>query len=423
MCKESNLLQKLMTLCSHHGYIYQSADLMRSGVKGCYDYGPMGSALRRNILNEWWTSVVLSEESMFGVDSSQLQTTHDTNSANNLAVEFNRSPLHDPTNQDTRLQETPKDESRTSAKMGEKVDCVLRNAYFQGTFSHYYNTLRLNNGRLPFGLAQLGRCFRRLHQSENTNRPDENKFIFDLPEFTQMTAQFYCSPKTADRCMIDWQRDRLQWWRKFSGAPSSFQMSETKQSDTLRTTDIQFHFPWGVDTIERISNRGGSDLEQLQHETGEDLQGRDGRKMVLPHVIEMVGGLERGMMALLLDAFQEKEKRDDLKRILRLHVKLAPVKAAVLPIRGTKELTELCEYLARELRKKSISCHRVGEVSPVISQHLTRFDEMGVPFVILLNENTLKTGVVRLRYRDTSVMQQLHITEVKECIERHLEAE
>ncbi|XP_038064582.1 DNA polymerase subunit gamma-2, mitochondrial-like isoform X2 [Patiria miniata] len=419
MCKEAGLLQKLIGLCSRYGYIHPSCDLGRSGVKGCYDYGPLGTLLRRNIQNEWWTSVVSSQEDMFGIESSQLQQTsiRNTNQSENSS---------DDINDHRRLSVIPSsDEMQTQ---GENLNWTLRDSLNQGTISQYYNTLQLVSRRLPFGLAQIGQCFRRTGQSESLTDDDHDRYIFDLPEFTQMTAQFYCSPKTADRWMIDWQRDRIQWWRKFSGAPSSFQMSETKQSELLRTTDIQFQFPWGVETIERISNRGSGELERLQKETGVDFHGREGRKNVLPQVVEMACGLERGILALLLDAYQEKERTDSKgqkinhRMVLRLHVKLAPIKVAVLPIKGTKEIIEICEYLAKELRKGSISCHRVNELGPVIGQHVARFDEMGIPFVVLLSDKTLKTGVVRMRHRDTMITQQLHITEVRETIERHLEA-
>ncbi|XP_022089384.1 DNA polymerase subunit gamma-2, mitochondrial-like isoform X2 [Acanthaster planci] len=296
-----------------------------------------------------------------------------------------------------------------------------------GSLAQYHNTLQLVNRRLPFGHAQIGKCFKQTNLSDQLADENEDRYIFNVPEFTQMMVQFFCSPRTADRWMIDWQRDRLQWWRKFSGAPSSFQMSETKQSDLLRTTNIQFQFPWGMETIERISNRGSSELEIPQREKGQDMHGRDGRKSVLPQVIEMVCGLERGILALLLDSYQEKEKiytkaQINQRQVLRLHVRLAPIKVAVLPIKGTKEIVEVCDYLAKELRKQNISCHRVNELSPAIGHNVSRFDEMGIPFVVLLSENTLKTGMVRLRHRDTTVMQQLHITEVRETFQNHLEA-
>ncbi|XP_038064580.1 uncharacterized protein LOC119734986 isoform X1 [Patiria miniata] len=205
MCKEAGLLQKLIGLCSRYGYIHPSCDLGRSGVKGCYDYGPLGTLLRRNIQNEWWTSVVSSQEDMFGIESSQLQQTsiRNTNQSENSS---------DDINDHRRLSVIPSsDEMQTQ---GENLNWTLRDSLNQGTISQYYNTLQLVSRRLPFGLAQIGQCFRRTGQSESLTDDDHDRYIFDLPEFTQMTAQFYCSPKTADRWMIDWQRDRIQWWRK-----------------------------------------------------------------------------------------------------------------------------------------------------------------------------------------------------------------
>ncbi|XP_072168000.1 DNA polymerase subunit gamma-2, mitochondrial-like [Diadema setosum] len=410
---KEDILKRIISLSSRHGYIYGSKQLNPAGVGSCYDYGPLGVELRSNLINEWWTEIVRSREHIVGVQNAILQRMPSIDRQENLHDNVDGSPLF------------PSLQVRC-VEPGEKVEgetCLQRDLH-QGTFAHFSNTLSLLHRRLPFGLAQIGPCFRSRPSSDG----DSSRFIFSAVERTEMALHFFSTPKTSTLWFDTWQKERLLWWRKFAGVPSGFTATDIKTAGHVQWAEIQFTFPWGVDTIERIANHGSTPVERLQAESKADLQGKDGRKMVIPHLIETTSSLEAGLLALLLDAYQEKSRTDTrgkavVREILRLHLRLAPLKVVVLPLRGTRELRELCDYLGKEFRKAGINIRCILEMAPSLENYYTMFDEMGVPFTILLNENTVKTGIVRVRNRDTTLMQQLHITEVRGMIQRHLEAD
>ncbi|XP_006814771.1 DNA polymerase subunit gamma-2, mitochondrial-like [Saccoglossus kowalevskii] len=309
---------------------------------------------------------------------------------------------------------------------GHDGNSQQQNVYLQpscekGILYNYPAVLKLLNQKLPFGLAEIARCFRKnIHDNSD-------KFLFNLPEFTQMSMQFYSPPSVATKWMNVWQRERIIWWRKFAGYPSKFHLTDIKMTETQQTVDIQYEFPWGVDSVEIITNRGDVDLVELERQSGINMQGRYGRKVVTPVVIETTAGLDRGMLAYLLDAYQEKERSDTRgklkeRKILRLHMKITPIKVVVHPIKNTRELREISEHLAKELRLSGVNTLYVCDAM-TLDQHLVRFDEMGVPFTVIINEGTLKTGVIGMRSRDTALREQMHITEVKTLLLEHLKKE
>eukprot|EP00057_Strongylocentrotus_purpuratus_P022325 XP_011676799.1 PREDICTED: DNA polymerase subunit gamma-2, mitochondrial-like [Strongylocentrotus purpuratus] len=403
-----DILGRVVNLSRRHGYVYSSGHLRPSmGVKGCFDYGPLGVELKRNLLNEWWSEMVSSQEHVVGVDNATFQSSTVAQSSSSPGQNGTSTSQH---NLSVRLHE------------GNGEAC-LQSSLHDGLFSHYFNTLCLLNRRLPFGLAQVGPCFNRSSSSQ-----EHDTFIFNGLQTSEMSMQFFSTPKTSNLSFNTWHRDRLSWWRKFAGIPSDFTATDIKTTGHVQSTEIQYKFPWGVDTIERISNHGSVPVEQMQASFKTDMQGKDGRKSVIPHMIETTASLEGGLLAYLVDGYQEKQRTDTRgqsvsREILRLHLRLAPLKVIVLPLRGTKELRELSDYLGKEFRKAGVNVRSIVEVSPSLENYYTMFDEMGVPFTILLNENTLKSGILRVRQRDTTLMQQLHITEVRDMILRHLEAD
>nr|XP_054762782.1 DNA polymerase subunit gamma-2, mitochondrial-like [Lytechinus pictus] len=401
-----DVLGRVISLSSRHGYVYSSGQLRPTiGIKGCFDYGPLGVELRRNLVNEWWSEMVSSQEHVVGVENSVLQGSR--------ATQISPSPGHSGTTSHHLNVRFHDDEE----------EAWLQSSLHDGLFSHYFNTLCLLNRRLPFGLAQVGPCFNRPSASQGIDT-----FIFNGLQTSEMSMQFFSTPKTSNLWFNTWHRDRLSWWRKFAGIPSDFTATDITTSEHVQSAEIQYKFPWGVDTIERISNHGSVPVEQMQDLFKTDMQGKDGRKSVIPHTIETSASLEGGLLSYLVDGYQEKQRTDTRgqsvsREILRLHLRLAPLKVIILPLRGTKELRELSDYLGKEFRKASINVRSIIEVSPSLENYYTMFDEMGVPFTILLNENTLKSGILRVRNRDTTLMQQLHITEVRDMILRHLEAD
>ncbi|XP_077980683.1 DNA polymerase subunit gamma-2, mitochondrial-like [Glandiceps talaboti] len=399
-------LEKLISLCSRHGFVYSTAEIPGKILAGSYVYGPLGTELRRNLQQQWWTSMVTSQDLIYGVDSSQL--IYDKSGGDNGMLSISNPYQNNSAN----------DQSSTAGD----YQLYLQSSCHKGILYQYPAALKLLSYKLPFGLAEIGHCFRK-----NINNDNMDKFILNLPEFTQMSMQFFSPAKIATKWMDTWQRQRIIWWRKFAGNSSKFHLTDIKQSESQQTVEVQYEFPWGVDSIERITNRGDADLLELQKETGISVQGKFGRRTVTPVVIETTAGLDRGILAYLLDAHQEKERSDKGKlrtrQLLRFHTRIAPFKVAVVPVKNTRDLREISEHLARDLRKAGVNTLYVCEPQTSLEQQFIRFDEMGVPFTVVINEKTLKNGIIAMRNRDTTLKEQLHITEVTTLLLRNLAVE
>ncbi|XP_070581038.1 DNA polymerase subunit gamma-2, mitochondrial-like [Ptychodera flava] len=399
-------LQKLISLCSRYGYVYSAAEVPGKVLPGSYLYGPLGTELKRNLLQQWWTSTVLSQELVYGVDSTQLMYDYDNDGQ---ALSVLNPYSEDSTN-----------ESDGGSLIGDHI--FLQPSCRKGILCQYPAGLKLLNYKLPFGLAQIGHCFRR-----NFDNMESTKFLFNLPEFTQMSLQFYSPPKTATKWMDVWQRERILWWRKFAAHPSKFKLTDIKTSETQQTVEVQYEFPWGVDTIERITNRGDVDILEVQ-QMGINVQGKFGRRNVTPVIIEATAGLDRGILAYLLDAYQEKERTDTRGKLrpselLCFHAKITPFKVAVIPLKNTRDMREISEHLSKELRMAGVNTLYMCDTQTTLDQHFVRFDAMGVPFTVIINENTLKNGVIAMRNRDTTLREKLHITEVTPLLLKHLSTE
>ncbi|XP_071954103.1 DNA polymerase subunit gamma-2, mitochondrial-like [Antedon mediterranea] len=390
-------LRKVLALCKYHGIFQQANQLTSSIVTGCYDYGPLGSDIKRNIENEWWQSVVTAKEYMFGVECASLHGTR-PGSIHQVKV----APLQS----DNSEPNTPHENS------------FVQSSFSNSLCRHYPQTLQLVNKKLPFGIANVGRCY------QTVDSTDSSKIIYRMPEFTEMSVNFFTPPKESSQWLYSWQKERLQWWRKFSGTPSLFSVSVQEDA---KAADIMFQFPWGVEVIERIANRGSKILEDIYKDTKKNIQGKFKKRFVTPNIIEIVAGLDAGVFAYLVEAVQQKQIKDSngktiSRKILRLHRRLAPIKVAVVPSKPDREIKELAEYLSKEFCQAGIKVFHIGETPISLDKEFFRFDEMGIPFIVVIDKETLKTGVTEIRNRDTTLKQQVHITGVKDIIQKHLNA-
>ncbi|XP_066291138.1 DNA polymerase subunit gamma-2, mitochondrial-like isoform X1 [Branchiostoma lanceolatum] len=382
----ASALEALVALCKAHGYVYA----VETAGATVYNFGSLGAELRRNLQAEWWQSMVTTQDNVFGIENAICQS-------------------------------SPQDAHRPS---NEAVEEAMQTGYYHcpqslqhGVLSHYHSSLQLLNNKLPFGLAEMGRCFPR-------TAAEEERFLYSAREMTAMSMLFFVPPKKSGVWFDLYQRQRMQWWRKFASSPSSFSVVDTSDADnTYPMVNIQFAFPWGVDTVERIALRDDSDLLDLERKTGMSCQGKDGRKTVVPHVVEMETYLEWACLAYLLDGLTEVKRTETVQKILRLHCRLAPYKVAVLPGRGTEsQLREITDYIARDLRTAGIPCWYSADPQCSNEQQYTWYDEMGVPFSVAVNENTIKTGITLVRNRDTTIKEQVHISQLQLMLLRYMQA-
>ncbi|XP_072044043.1 DNA polymerase subunit gamma-2, mitochondrial-like [Amphiura filiformis] len=444
MAAENTIFQKVISLCSRHSYIFKAQQRCASGL---YELGPLGMELKHNICTEWWYSMVTSQGNVYGVEcpsiNRELQHRHFTKTTGNATNDANTEHENESCRQeeDDHLYSVP--------------SSVFRTSLYQGTLLQYLHIKDLANKQLPFGTAQKGTCFR--HRREQ----GADRFIFDTQEFTQLSVQYYCFPNTAAQQLDSWQRQRLDWWRKFAENPSNFTATDIQTKDQVQTLDIQYKFPWGPDTIERIYNRGQLPMDELLRWMNEGevdckrrvdaagidqgsakdggkkdlvdmLKARHGRKQTLPHTIEMTTCVESGMLAYLLDGFSEKQdvaqstQKSPPKgplQVMTFHSKLAPIKVAIV-IKGSaaRALQEISQYLQGEFRKSNMNVIEMDRTL-TLQQMYRRADAMGVLFTIFVHEDTVKDGTIGIRSLGEAIVQGQHITQVKEFVLRHINHE
>lgn len=281
--------------------------------------------------------------------------------------------------------------------------------------------LALVNRKLPFGLAETGLCFQ---PSDGSGCP---------AEVTQTSLVWFCSTRTSSQWLDHWTRQRLKWWRKFALSPLDFSSRDVPEEEleeaASRGVRIIYSFPWGEEPLETLWSRGNTELLQTHKGVRTKLQCRDGRKSV-PHVISITGNMDRGVLAFLFNSLQQLKKEDSKqkvhqRKVLKLHPVLAPVKVALDIGRGaTVELRQVCEGLLQEFMEAKISAWPgYLETLPMSMEQLNaKYDEMGVLFTVVISENTLESGLLQVRSRDTTIKETKHISEIKNFVSRYISA-
>ncbi|XP_057699226.1 DNA polymerase subunit gamma-2, mitochondrial isoform X2 [Corythoichthys intestinalis] len=396
---------------------HSNVELFNRGV--ICSYGPLGTELRENVLHQWWRSITGSREQVFGIN---------TPSSRNVSADAAGERWgHPRVLQPEDFQENLKDTELSGEQLAHNVHMFLQRAPLFRTnliqaLEQFVPLFELVNRKLPFGIAETGRCFQ--HSKDGSGCPDET---------TQASLVWFCSPRTSSQWLDHWVRQRLRWWRKFSLAPSDFSSSDLPQEElegpVSRGVQIFYKFPWGQEPLEFVSSRGDGELLQMHRGARSKLQSRDGRKSI-PHVLSITGNIDRGLLAFLSNSLQL-HKREDAKqnlqqrKVLKLHPLLAPVKVAIGIGRGaTMELRQVCEGLLQELKEAKISAWPgYLETSPTPMEQLnSKYDEMGVLFTVVISENTLESGLVQLRSRDTTIKETMHISELSNFLCRYISA-
>lgn len=415
----SGLTETLIELCQNRQLLSGDKITQDMLVNGYFNYGHLGMELKRNLVTNWWDSMVLSREQVFGVQSPH-QLKGNQNSDNKSMKLVDVATLQVPLDkQDTN------GEGIFSLKDRLKEYIVLRPNLLQGAFCEYTKSLNLVNRKLPFGLAEIGVCYQPITAPEC---PTEFNAV-RTAEVELASLVWFSSPRTSGSWLDYWVRQRLLWWRKFAKSPSSFTAGDSQNNYGIKGTTLYFSFPWGKEPIETLVNLGDKDLLREHHGNKSSLQGRDGRKTVIPYVLSMNGNLDRGVIAFLFDSLQLIEKvdsklRKNQKKVLKLHPFLAPYKVALDTGKGpTVELRQVCEGLLRELLEKRITVWPgyLETMHLSMEQLAIKYDEMGVIFTIVVSETTLENGLIHLRNRDTTMKEMVHISEVRDFLTKYIQ--
>jgi len=425
----SDLMERVVNLCKRRGFIFPSAEIY-GGFRSTYDYGPLGVLMLRNVKDAWWRAMVQQRDDVVGLDAAILSSPRIWEASGHLA-NFT-DPLvdcrscHERWRADKIGDTCPncgsKDltEPRAFNLMfktyagpveSDATVAYLRPETAQGMFVNFANVLQTTRKKPPFGIAQVGKSFR--------NEITPQNFVFRTREFEQMEMEFFVPPQEAGQWFDYWLRQRFDWYLGL-GIPEAKLRLRHHQADELShysagTADVEFAFPWGWDELEGIANRTDFDLRAHADASGERLEYFDqatGTRYV-PHVIEPAAGATRTMMAFLLAAYDEDEVGGERRSVLRLHPRLAPYQAAVLPLSKNEALVPLSRQVLHSVQSVAMCDF---DVTQSIGRRYRRQDEVGTPLCITVDFDSLDDQAVTVRDRDTTEQVRVPIAGLRDVV-------
>lgn len=434
-------MEQLVSLCKRRGFIFQNADIY-GGMQGVYDYGPLGVELKNNLKNAWWRSMIYERDDVEGLDS---------------AILTNRKVLHYSGHEDTfsdPLTDCRKCKNRFRAdhiKDGKCPNCgstdlteprpfnlmfkttvgpvenaeniaYLRPETAQAIFTQFKNVVDSTSRKLPFGIAQIGKSFR--------NEITPRNFIFRVREFEQAELEYFVNPGTDEQWHETWKQNRIQWWVEQGLSQNRINIYKTPDNDLAHYAkacyDIEYQFPHGMEELEGIANRRDYDLgnhtknqeefnlEAHCHENKEStnklcIQDENG-KWIIPFVIEPSMGIDRGVLAVMTEAYTEEDLGDGNSRIvLKLKKHLAPIKVAIIPLKKNNEqIMNKCHELKNKLMKLGIgriALENTGNIGKAYRRH----DEVGTPLCLTVDFETIEQQPESVTIRNRDTMEQIRI--------------
>ena len=439
-------MDELVALCKRRGFIFQSNEIY-GGLQGLYDYGPLGVELKNNLKQAWWRDIVFDRDDVEGLDAAILTK------PSVLKFSGHEDTFSDPMvdckscNQRFRADQVPdhcKKEDLTEPRqfnlmfktaVGPIEDkdsfAYLRPETAQNIFTNFKNVVDSTSRKVPFGIAQIGKAFR--------NEITPRNFVFRVREFEQMELEFFVAPGTDDDWHNKWVDARLKWWNEQGVSKDNIELYNVPSNELAHyskaTVDIMYKFPHGLEELEGIANRTDFDLgshsknqkdldihsnvsENNESNARLALQDIETKKWFVPYVIEPSAGVDRGVLAILNEAYNVEELEDNKTRtVLKLKPHLSPIKAAVIPLKkNNKELVEIASTI-----KQTLQSLRLGRVllenSGNIGKSYRRHDEVGTPLCITVDFETLDDDSVTIRDRDTMQQKRIAISELSKYVE------
>ena len=435
-------MEKIVSLCKRRGLVFPSSEIY-GGLGSSYDYGHYGVLLKHNVKEQWWKAMLQEREDIVALDSAIIQHPKTWEASGHLAGFTD--PLVDCRACKLRFRADHIDQAqcgrRPSKRPGETPDCdltearqfnlmfettigpvkeegslvYLRPETAQGIFLNFKNYLQFSRKKPPFGIAQIGKSFR--------NEITPGNFIFRTREFEQMEMEYFVPPSEAPKWFEHWLGERMSWYLELGIRPDHLHLRAHEPEElshySSATSDVEYLFPIGWSELEGIANRGDFDLTQHAKASGQDLRYFDPetRERYIPHVIEPAAGADRAALAFLVDAYDEDEIDGERRTVLRLHPVLAPVKVAVLPLVRKDGQPELAREVYRQLRERVQAEYDDGGA---IGRRYRRQDEIGTPWAVTIDHQSLEDVTVTLRDRDSLAQDRIAIDMLGDEIERRL---
>ena len=429
MATEADTMEKVIALTKRRGFVFPSSEIY-GGLAGCYDYGPAGVELKRQIKDDWWRSTVASREDVVGLDAGILMAAKVWEVSGHVGG-FS-DPMVDCKKCKGRFRADHIAESqcleRPSKRPGEcggeltaprqfnmmfktqagpvedaSSTVYLRPETAQGIFVNFKNVMETTRVKVPFGIAQQGKSFR--------NEIVVRNFLFRMREFEQMECEFFCVPGTEEKWYEHWKQYRLDWWKGLGVRPSHLRLRPHETAELAHyakaCVDIEYRFPIGWKEVEGIASRTDFDLKAHQAGSGKGLAYLDEatKQWVVPFVVEPAAGVDRCFLTVLTDAFEEETKANGETRVVvHLHPKLAPTQVGVYPLVKKDGMPERARAIFDAL-KDTLRC--TYDEGATVGKRYARGDEVGTPWGITVDSQTLTDGTVTVRDRDTMVQERV----------------
>ncbi len=409
-------MEKLVSLCKRRGFIFQSSEIY-GGINACWDYGPLGVGLKRNIKEHWWRAMTQLRDDVVGIDASILMHPNVWKASGH--VDGFTDPMVDCKQCKLRYKADELQGDRCPNCGGELTEprqfnlmfkthigpveedasvVYLRPETAQGIYVNFQNVLVPSRLKIPFGIAQIGKAFR--------NEVSPGNFTFRSREFEQMEMQFFVKPGTDLEWLEHWKQIRLEWYKDLGVSGDRLRLHKQTKEElphyAAAAYDVEFQFPFGWQELEGMHDRTDYDLSRHQAHSGKDLSYFDdaSNERYVPYIVETSAGVDRTLLAVLADAYREEPERV----VLGLSPRLAPIKLGIFPLVKRDGMPELAEKIDRDLRPHfAVFYDEKGS----IGRRYRRQDEAGTPFGITVDSQSLAEETVTLRERDT--MEQVRI--------------
>lgn len=430
---KNETMDKIVSLCKRRGFIFQSSEIY-GGLNALWDYGPVGVEMKKNIKDCWWESMTQLRDDIEGIDAAILM--HPKVWETSGHVQNFTDPLVDCKKCKQRFRSDQTDGKKCPDCGGELTEARQFNLMFkthigpvedeasvaylrpetaQGIYVNFLNVLGPSRQKIPFGIAQIGKAFR--------NEISPGNFIFRSREFEQMEMQFFIHPQEDQKWMEYWVGERLNWYINLGVKKDNLRLHQHEHKELAHYAkvayDIEYQFPFGWKEMEGIHNRTDFDLSRHKEASGKDLSYFDDAKgeRFIPYIIETSAGVDRSFLVFLTDAYYEEEVRGEKRVVLKFHPKIAPVKVAILPLVNRENMPEIALKIFHDL-KKYFKCFY--DDGGAIGRRYRRQDEIGTPFAVTVDSQTLQDETVTLRERDSMEQVRVKMGELVDVIKERL---
>ena len=469
-------MESVVSLCKRRGFVFPASEIY-GGQGSTYDWGPLGVELKRAVKEAWWEAMVLSRQDVVGLDSAIIQSPRVWEASGHVGGFAD--PLIDNKTSKQRYRADhlvegkiekyrKKGREADAATLRERLDAAmgdnealrdlilekrikcpvsgtddwtevrqfnlmfktqvgpvedsgniayLRPETAQGIFINFNNVVTATRKKLPFGIAQIGKSFR--------NEITPGNFVFRTREFEQMEMEFFCRPEETEKWFSFWCKERFDWYLNLGIDPERLRMRDHAEDELAHyarcCADVEYLFPFGWSELEGVADRTDYDLRKHAEASGERLAWFDQEKgeHIVPHVIEPAAGCDRTAMTFIVDAYDEEGAGKDKRTVLRFHPRIAPITVAVFPLVKKEGMPEKAEEVERELRRRF---RTAIEFNQSIGRRYRRQDEVGTPFCVTIDGETMEDGTVTLRERDTMSQERVPLGELSSLLEEKIEA-